>query len=292
MIADVLQRDPGLRDANVIYVNYLNAMGRSREAEAALDKWERISPKQTSIKAMRIVLMTQRGDLAAAWRASEDLKRAGVNETGLDTGRGGIRYALGDADWILGTDLPGRQRAGAALLKGEKMRALELLATDPLGAVPQAALSSYIPIHYAAGDIKGAVSYYDDKFGSPEAAGAARKQCGCSMLPLVLALKDASHKDYKAVLSVWKASFAERQLEYKTAPGFQREMAEVAALEGDFATARANYTAVIDAGWRSPLFLGEIFQRLLPAAEGFDPLRARMKSLINKERTALALAPL
>jgi len=292
MIADVLQRDPGLRDANVIYVGYLNSLGRVREAEAALDKWERISPNQQFIKVSRIGLMIQRGDLAAGWRASEDLKRAGVNETALDTGRGGIRFALGDADWILGAELPGRQQAGAALLKGEKKRALELLATDPLAAVPQAGLPSYIPIHFGAGDINGVVSYYNDKFGSPEAAGAARKVCGCSMLSLVLALKDAGHRDYKGVLAVWKASFAERQVEYRNAPGFQREMAEVAALEGDFASARAHYTAVIEAGWRSPLFLGEIFQRLLPAAEGFDPLRARMRSLINKERTALGLRPL
>ncbi len=292
IIADVLQRDPGLRDANVIYVGYLNSLGRVREAEAALDKWERISPNQQFIKVSRIGLMIQRGDLAAGWRASEDLKRAGVNETALDTGRGGIRFALGDADWILGAELPGRQQAGAALLKGEKKRALELLATDPLAAVPQAGLPSYIPIHYGAGDINGVVSYYNDKFGSPEAAGAARKVCGCSMLSLVLALKDAGHRDYNGVLAVWKASFAERQVEYRNAPGFQREMAEVAALEGDFASARAHYTAVIDAGWRSPLFLGEIYQRLLPAAEGFDPLRARMRSLINKERTALGLPPL
>ncbi len=292
MIADVLQRDPGLRDANVIYVGDLNNLGRAREAEAALDRWERVSPNQPSIKVLRIGIMSQRGDLAKAWRASEDLRNAGVNETLLDAGRAGIRYALGDADWILGSDLPGRQRAGAALLKGEKKRALELLATDPLAATPQAGLPTIIPIHYAADDINGVVSYYENRFGSPEAAAAARKVCGCSMLYLVLALKEAGHKDDKAVLAAWKASFAERQVEYKNSPGFMRELAEVAALEGDFASARAHYTAVINAGWRSPLFLGETYQRLLPNSVGFDALRTRMKSLINKERTSLNLPPL
>ena len=38
MIADVLQRDPGLRDANVIYLGYLNGMGRVRITRAHLEE--------------------------------------------------------------------------------------------------------------------------------------------------------------------------------------------------------------------------------------------------------------
>jgi TolB-like protein/class 3 adenylate cyclase len=292
IIADVLQRDPGLRDTNVIYVGYLTGQGRFEEAEAALAKWERVSPKQVSIGPMRVGLLAQRGDLAAAWRASEDLKKAGVDDNILDQRRLGIRSALGDGDWILAADFPGRQRARGALFKGEKKRALELLATDPLAAVPQSWLSVYIPIHYEAGDINGVVSFYDDKLGSPKAAAAARKLCGCSMLSLALALKEAGHRDYKGVVAAWKASFAEREAEFRNSPNFLRELADVAALEGDFASAKAHYAAVMDAGGRNPVFLGESFQRFLPAAEGFDPLRARMRSLINKERTALGLPPL
>jgi hypothetical protein len=223
---------------------------------------------------------------------SEDLKRAGIDETSLDAIRGGIRFALGDTDWVLAADLPARQRAGAALLKGDNKRALELLATDPLGAVPQAGLPSYIPIHYAAGDTKGVISFYESRFGSPAAVDAARKACSCTTLNLVLALRDAGHKDYKAVLAAWKSSIAERQVEFKNSKSFRLEVADVAAIEGDFATARALYTAVIDDGFRSPVFLGEMYQRFLPAAEGFDPLRARMRSLINKERADLDMPPL
>lgn len=292
IIADVLQRDPGLRDANVIYVGYLTGQGRFEEAEAALAKWERVSPKQVSIGPMRVGLLAQRGDLAAAWRASEDLKKAGVDDNILDQRRLGIRSALGDGDWILASDFPGRQRARGALFKGDKKRALELLATDPLAAVPQSWLSVYIPIHFEAGDINGVVSFYDDKLGSPKAAAAARKLCGCSMLSLVLALKEAGHRDYKGVLSAWKASFAEREAELRNSQVFRRELADVAVLEGDLASAKTHYAAMMDFGGRSPQFFGETYQRFLPKDAGFDALRERMRSLINKERTALGLPPL
>lgn len=292
IIADVLQRDPGLRDANVIYLGYLTGQGRFEEAEAALAKWERVSPKQVSIGPMRVGLLAQRGDLAAAWRASEDLKKAGVDDNILDQRRLGIRSALGDGDWILASDFPGRQRARGALFKGDKKRALELLAADPLAAVPQSWLSVYIPIHFEAGDINGVVSFYDDKLGSPKAAAAARKLCGCSMISLVLALKEAGHRDYKGVVAAWKASFAEREAEFRNAQVFRRELADVAVLEGDLASAKTHYAAMMDFGGRSPQFFGETYQRFLPKDAGFDALRERMRSLINKERTALGLPPL
>ena len=73
IIAGVLQRDPGLRDANVLYGDWLSLMGRLDEAAAALDRWEKISPGQPDIAAMRLSMLARRGDLAAAWRASEDL---------------------------------------------------------------------------------------------------------------------------------------------------------------------------------------------------------------------------
>ncbi len=293
ILASVLQRDPGLRDANVIYVNHLIAMGRPDEAEAALANWTRISPSQTaSIKVMRVAVLAQRGDLAAAWRASEELTRAGVVDNTLDIRRITVRLALGDGDWLLGADLPGRRRALGAILKGDKKRAVELVATDPLVTVPWAGLGSYIPILYAAGDVAGAVSYYDGKIGSPGAAIAARNACNCSMLSLLLALKEADHKDTKGVLAAWKATLAGQRALYENGQLFQRESGEIAVLEGDFAAAKAHYAAAIDAGWRSALFLDQSFVNFLPKDAAFDALRARMKSLINKERTALGLAPL
>lgn len=294
LLAGVLQRDPGLRDANVVYVNYLISMGRFDEAEAALAKWAKVSPNQSDIKSARVIALAARGDLAAAWRASEEQMRAGAVDNALDIRRFAIRAALGDGDWILGADLPGSRRAVGALLKGDKKRAIELLAADPLVAAPWAGVASYIPVHYAAGDTGGAVAYYDDKIGSPAAAIAARNACGCTIVSLLLALKKAGHKDYKGVLAAWKAALAKQQPLYKNGQRFQRELADVAALEGDFATARAQYAAAIDAGWRSAVFFDQTYLDVLPKGDGagFDALRARMKSLIDKERAALGLAPI
>ncbi len=291
ILASVLQRDPGLRDANVIYVNYLISMGRTEEAEAALAQWAKVSPNQSSIKAMRVTALAGHGDLAAAWRVSEELK--GVEENLLSIRRYSIRLALGDGDWVLGSDLPGRRKATGAILKGEKKRALELLATDPgATASVDAGLGSYVPIRYAADDIAGAVSYYDDKIGSPAAAKAGRLVCNCSLLQLLLALKETGHKDAKGVLAAWKAAHDELRPLYKNSQLFLRESGEIAVLEGDFAAAKAHYTAAIDAGWRSALFFDPSYVNFLPKDAGFDALRARMKSLIDKERTAVGLAPL
>lgn len=159
-------------------------------------------------------------------------------------------------------------------------------------AAPWVGVASYIPLHYAAGDTGGAVAYYNDKIGSPAAAIAARNGCNCSILGLLLTLKDAGHKDYKGVLAAWEAAIAKQRAMFKDGQFFQRELADVAALEGDFAAARTHYAAAIDAGWRSVLFLDQVYLGPLTKDAGLDALRARMKSLIDKERTALGLTPL
>jgi TolB-like protein/class 3 adenylate cyclase len=292
LLEGVLQRDPGLRDANVIYTNYLISMGRFDEAEASLAKWGKLSRNQTSIEPMRVAILAQRGDLAAAWRASEKLVQAGIDDNQLDIRRTSVRMALGDGDWLLGADIPGRRRAVGAILKGDEKRAIELLATDPLIAAPWVGLASYVPIHYSAGDAGSAVAYYDDKIGSPAAAVAAYNGCGCSILSLVLALKERGHRDYKSVLAAWKGALAGERAIFKNGQLYQRELADIAALEGDFAAAKTHYAASIDGGWRSPQFFDRMYQDLLPKDATFGALRARMKSLIDKERVALGLPPL
>jgi TolB-like protein/class 3 adenylate cyclase/Tfp pilus assembly protein PilF len=292
MIEGVLQRDPGLRDANVIYIDYLKRMGRLDEADAALARWEKVSPNQPSIKPARISVVQARGNLAAAWRATEELTQAGVVDNSLERTRFSIAATLGNSEWLLAADIPGRQKAIGALLKGERKRALELLATDPVAPVPQTALQAFIPIHYDAGDIKGVVSFYDDRLGSPQAAADARMVCGCSMVSLLLALREAGHKDYKGVMALWKASLAAQKAEYRRGPAYMREVADVAALEGDMASAKAGYAAAMDAGWRSAMFIDESHFRYLPNAAGFAALRERMRTLINKERAALNMPPL
>jgi len=295
ILSDVLQRDPGLRDANVIYINNLVGMGRFADAEAALARWNKISPGQQSVGAARVGLMVQRGDLAAAWRTSEDLNGAAAGEidNNLDNSRIRIRSLLGDGDWLLASDLPDRRRAVGALLKGDNKRAIELVDADPAsksGFAP--GLGSYVPVHYAAGDIAGAVSYYDDRIKTPAMAVVASNICNCSLINLALALKDAGHKDYKGVLAAWKASLAEQRALYGNSAQYLQQVADVAALEGDLATARKNYAAAIDAGWRNVQFLDPNFRKFLPQDKDFDVLRARMKSLIDKERAELGLAPL
>jgi TolB-like protein/Tfp pilus assembly protein PilF len=293
ILANVLQRDPGLKDANVIYTNYLNSMGRFDEATAGLARWEKISPNlSTSIKATRVSAFSGQGALAAAWKMSEELVQAGFVETLLDARRFSIRLALGDGDWILRADPIARRRALGALVKGDKKRALELVASDPAALVPGTALGTYVPIHYAAGDVGGIVSYYDDRIGSPAKANIARNACGCSALHLLLALKEAGHKDYNGVLAAWKAALAEQQALFQKGQQFQRDSGDIAALEGNFPAARTHYIAAMDAGWRSALFLDPNYVRIYPNDSSFNALRARMRTLINKERTALNLPPL
>ncbi len=291
ILASVLERDPGLRDANVIYANYLNGMGRFDEAEAALARWVKVSPNQaSSVKAMRVAVLGQRGDLAAALRVSEELAREGFIDNALDVRRSAFRLSLGDGDWLLRAGAGDRRKALGALLKGDTKRALDLVNADPSATTQINVLGSYVGVHYAAGDIAGVVSTYDEKLGSPAAAVAARNACNCSMIHLLLALRDAGHKDTKSVLAAWKATLAEQQELYQNGPTFRRELGDAAAFEGDLAAARAHYAAAIDAGWRAPFFLDQSLYGFLP--KDFDALRTRMKSLINKERTALDMPPL
>ncbi len=293
ILASVLERDPGLRDANVIYANYLTGMGRFDEAETALAKWLKVSPGQaSSVKAMQVAVLGARGELAAAWSVSEELERAGYVENALDIRRSGIRLSLGDGDWLLRAGAGGRRKALGALLKGDKKRALELVASDPAATSTINVLSSYVGVHFAAGDIAGVVSTYDEKLGSPAAAVVARNACNCSMIHLLLALRDAGHNDTRSVLAAWKATLAAQRELYKNGPSFQRELGDAAAFEGDFAAAKTHYASAIDAGWRAPFFFDQELYGFLPKDEAFNALRARMKSLINKERTALGLAPL
>lgn len=295
ILADVLQRDPGLRDANVIYINNLVGMGRYDDAEAAIARWSKISPGQPSAGAARVGLMLQRGDLAAAWRASEELNGAGAGAVDnlLVNSRLRIRSLLGDGDWLLASDLPDRRRAFGAILKGDNKRAIELVDADPAsksGFAP--GLGSYVAIHYAAGDVAGVVSYYDAAIKTPATAVAAANICNCSLIALALALKDAGHKDYRGVLAAWKAALAGERALYGNSAQHMQQSADVAALEGDFAAAKKSYAAAIDAGWRSVMFLDRNRLRYLPNDADFEALRARMKALIDRERAELGLAPL
>jgi tetratricopeptide (TPR) repeat protein len=292
IIADVLARDPGLRDANSIYSAHLRATGRFDEAEAALDKWERVSPGQRDIDIARVGITVTRGALAEAWRQSEKLTGGGVSDNNLDTFRFVARLNLGDGDWIA-ANATDRRKAWGPILQGDGKRAIDIIDADPLARASAAtALSIYVPIHTLAGDAAGVSAYYDKEMGSPAAAIAAARACNCALTPLALALKDAGNKDAKAVLAAWKAFLAERRPLYGKSATFMAQSADVAALEGDFAAAKTLYAAALDAGWRNAFFIDRSFRTFLPKDADFDALFARMKGLIDAERASLGLAPL
>lgn len=293
ILADVLTRDPGLRDANVIYLSMLDQMGRYDEADAALARWAKIRPGNPSVEGTRASLLSTRGELAAAWRVSETLKAEGVIDINLDITRYRIRLFLGDGDYLLAADLSDRRKASGAILKGDKARAIALVDADP-GATSSLAgvLGGYIPVHYSAGDAAGAAAMYEAKIGSPENAVIAARACGCSLAPLVVALKEAGHKDYAGALAAWKAMLAEERPLFGNSLTNQFQMGDIAALEGDLGAARKHYAAAIDAGWRSPQFLDPDTRRFLPPDAEIAALRTRMKALIDKEREKLGMAPL
>ncbi len=292
IIADVLARDPGLRDANSIYSAHLRATGRFDEAEVALEKWSRVSPGQRDIDIARVGINVTRGALAEAWRQSEKLAGGGVTDNNLDTFRFQTRLNLGDGDWI-DANMTDRRKAWGALLKGDKTRAIKLIDADPLARANAATgLSIYVPIHVLAGDAAGVSAYYDQEIGSVAAAIEAARACGCTMAPLALALKETGNKDAKGVLTAWKALLAERRPLFGKSATFLAQSADLAALEEDFSAAKTQYAAAIDAGWRNATFIDRTYRTFLPPDAAFDALFARMKSLVDKERAALGLPPL
>ena len=292
IIADVLARDPGLRDANSIYSSYLRSTGQFDEADAALDKWSRVSPGQSDIDIARVAISSGRGALADAWRQSEKLTGAGVTDNNLDVFRFQTRLNLGDGDWIE-ANMTDRRKAWGPLLKGDGKRAIALIDADRLARANAAtALVIYVPIHVFAGDAAGASAYYDAEIGSPAAAIDAARACNCTMTPLAMALKETGNKDAKGFLAAWKAFLAERRPLYGASSSFMAQSADLAALEGDHAAAKKLYAAAIDAGWRNAGFTDRTYRTFIPRDAEFDALLARMKTLVNTERASLGLAPL
>lgn len=292
IIADVLTRDPGLRDANAIYVAEMQDRGRFDEAEAAIERFASVSPDNPAVGNMRVGVLLQRGRLAEAWRMSEALIKAGHDPADLATYRYFIRSNLGDGDWIL-ANTKGRRQAFGAALAGDYQRAAAIVDADPAArGNTAAALSSYIPVHYAAGDVAAVVAYYDTSIGSPQAMVDAVRACNCAPIGLLQALKDAGHKDYEPALSAWKAFIASKREEYAKSPLYLTRAADAAALSGDFAEAKKLYTAAIDAGARNAALIDRRIRKFLPRNAEFDAILVRMRTLIDAERKALGLPPL
>ncbi len=293
ILEEVLKNDPGLRDANVTYILGLMEIGRIDDAEAARARWSRIGRDQAQIELIRARLLMGRGRLADAWRVTEELQKAPAPDNNLAFWRFSIRSTLRDGDWILRNAPEPRRKAVGAVLQGDFARAIELVDGDPIARQsPTAALGAYVPVHVFAGDSAGAVAYYDAKIATPAAAVVALKACSCSPVPLVRALRNARHKDYPALLAAWKDWREGDARLYAKSVEWNAQMGHIAALEGDAASAKTYYAKAIDYGWRSAYFIDRSVFDFIPQDRDFDALLARMKSLIDKERASLGLAPL
>jgi TolB-like protein len=288
ILEEVLRNDPGLRDANNIYINRLMTLGRHEEAEAALARWSRIGRDKAEIEAVRGRVLAARGRLAEAWRILEPLQ-----STDALLARVTVRQALGDGDWIAANAAEPRRKALGAAMAGDFKRAIALVDNDPAArAGTVGALAFYVPVHSYAGDAAGAAAYYDAELKTPAAAIAAHKACSCSPLRLAVALRDVQHKDYPAFLAAMKADEEQKRATHEKSPGWNAQMGAIAALEGDAEAASAWYNKAMDYGARSGFFQERFFGTVLPDDPRMDALLERMRGLLDAERASLGLPPL
>ncbi len=199
-----------------------------------------------------------------------------------------------DGEWLLEHGKGGEWwPAAGALLEGDAKRAIALI--DAIPAARQnsgEALAAWAFVHYAAGDAPAVIAWYEAEIKTPDGAIEAVKYCACSPLPLVLALRDAGHPEFRPLLAAWRTYSDGMGEFFARAPLWNSDQGHIAALEGDIAAAKKHYGIAIDAGWRSPLFVSREHPAFLPADPAFDALLARMRDLINAERQALGMAPL
>lgn len=290
ILEEVLQNDPGLRDANIIYIIRLVGLGRFDEAEAALARWSRIGRDVAQIDILRARVLAARGRLADAWRLLEPVQSSDplLTQTRLN-----IRQTLGDGDWILANAPQPRQKALGAAMNGDFDRAFALLDADPAArGTTVGALAFLVPVRSYAGDAAGASAYYDAELRSPAAALEAHEACGCSPLRLAVALRDVQHKDYPAFLAAMKAHEEKKRETHEKSPAWNAQMGAIAALEGDAGAASAYYTAAMDQGGRNGFFQERFFATVLPDDPRMDAALARMRKLIDAERASLGLPPL
>jgi tetratricopeptide (TPR) repeat protein len=293
IVEDVLANDPGLRDANVTYLSYLTDIGRYEDAEAALVRWARIRPDIPEVQFWRAALLAARGQLADAWRASVEMGESDEADRNVAFTKFMVRWRLHDGEWVIANAAYQRWKAAGALLDGDLRRAVELVDSDPVARQNGgAALGAYIPVHYAAGDAKAVIAYYDAEMKTPAGATEAWNLCGCDPLHLVLALKDAGHPDFEPLLAAWKHEMDAQSEFYARSADWNAARADIAALEGDFTAAQKFYGLAIDAGWRTPTFISRDLRKFLPQNPEFDALLSRMTGLINDERRSLGMPPL
>jgi hypothetical protein len=292
ILGDVLASDPGLRDANVTYIASLVDMGMFDDAEAALARWARIRPGIPDVRIAHVHALSSQARLADAWREAVDIEKAGNADNRLDTLRFTIRWKLHDGAWLI-ENAPPRRKAAGAILMGDARGAVEFVDGDPNARRNAGtALATYVPVHYAAGDVEAVIAYYQAEIKSAAGVMEAVNYCGCSPLLLVLALKETGHPEFEPVLEAWKRDVESKAELYARSGDMNTERADIAALEGDFAAAKKLYAAAMDLGWRNPMFVSRSHRKFLPADAEFDALLARMTHLINEERRSLDMPPI
>jgi len=291
ILGDVLAHDPGLRDANVIYIEGQASRGNFDEAQAALGRWQALRPEAADPKSMRVWLLNRRGRLADAVRAGEAIKDVADGGRVLRT-LASARLKLHDGEWLAATATPGFSGA-AALLLGDRERASQIVDADPYyRANSTRGVAFYLPAQYAARHDAKVIAYYEEALGSPARAVEAWNTCECALTPLVAAMKATGHKDYPELMRHWKEQADRNRAAYANSNEFNRREGDRAALEGDLALAKKLYARAIDLGWRSSLFLHDDFIAFLPQDAEIDALQARMRGLIDAERATLGMAPI
>lgn len=290
LIEEVLKHDPGLRDANVIYVNKLLAYGRFDDAEAAIDRWNAIRPDNASAKGIRAVFEFRRGRLAEAWRITEALP----DGDGVQTQRwqASIRAALHDGPW-LAENAAERFKHWAALLNGDIDGAVRLVSdSDEARRNPTNGVLVYVPTMVAAGRYEDAVRYYDGVLKTPSKTLDVANGCGCRPSPIAFALKMSGHRDYEALMAEWKRRADEKRSLFGNGAQFISEEGDFLALRGDAAGAAQAYARAIDGGWRDSIFIHRELRPFLPDHPAIAAQQTRMRDLINADRVALGLSPI
>jgi len=98
---NVLEHDPGHRDANENYISTMIDIGRFEEAAAALNRWMAVRPDPTQKQLYEAYSLLEQGKSAEALKMAEKIDVADdQNRRYRDFTIRYARYDLGDLDWV------------------------------------------------------------------------------------------------------------------------------------------------------------------------------------------------
>jgi TolB-like protein/Tfp pilus assembly protein PilF len=295
---NVLEHDPGHRDANENYISTMIDIGRFEEAAAALNRWMAVRPDPTQKQLYEAYSLLEQGKSAEALKMAEKIDVADdQNRRYRDFTIRYARYDLGDLDWVRKNAVSQIEKASIALAEGDAEAALALIEA-PEGAPyrnnPHSVITVYNRFLHAAGQYEKIAQHYEETLKTPEAAIAEIDACGCGGMDfLVSALQKTGHKDAKKLLALWDDMAARKSVIYARSYGYHRLEASRALLNGDEEKAAEEFGKAMDYGWRSLSFTRRGVEYAdLPDNADFDALLARMLELINEQRAKAGMEPM